>query len=650
MPNYWIRLILLKVQRQLIRIIDGMERSASQNIDLIGCEAAGTIPGLLICRTERTPNAVAYSEFDNGAWRDVTWREMERVVARYRSALDEAGMAHGDRVAILLPNCVDWVAFDIAAMANGLITVPLYLHDSATNISFILSNSGARLCLVESVQRWEALRPTLKSGSTLSQIWLRRNSGTHKPGGRIKVRRLVEVLDAAGGDPGSNRCAAQDIATVIHTSGTTGRPKGAMLTHHALLWDAEAVAENIPPLTGDIFLSLLPLAHAFERTMSYHLAMMGGSKVVFARAIETLRQDISEVRPTILVAVPRLYERLYEAIVHEAAQNPIKRWLLQKAAAIGWQRFTARQGRATTLRPITRLLFWPLLEFLVARPVLQAFGGRLRVAVSGGAPLSTEVSHFLTGLGVPLVEGYGLTEAAPVITGTTLEDNMPGSVGKPLRDIETRFSAEGELLVRSPSLMQGYWNDPELTAAAIDEDGWLHTGDIAEFRENHLFITGRLKDLIVLSTGKKVAAIGVEAAIEADPLFEKCCALGNNRAFVVAVLVLNCNHWTAFAQRNGLDPNVPNAPDANAAILARVALALRDQPPFAQVRAVHSQLQPWTVEDGSLTPTLKIKRHVIEERYQPEIEAFEGQQMLRRRPEGQNDKRDAYSGSYYRPK
>ncbi|WP_317849373.1 AMP-dependent synthetase/ligase [Tateyamaria pelophila] len=615
-----------------------MKRPASQDIDFIGCEAAGTIPGLLMCRAERTPNAVAYSEFDNGVWRDVTWREMERIVTRYRAALDQAGMAHGDRVAILLPNCVDWIAFDIAAMANGLITVPLYLHDSATNISFILSNSGARLCLVESVQTWEPLRPTLESASALSQIWLRRDRETHQSVGKIKVRSLVDVLDVADGDPGSSRCAAQDIATVIHTSGTTGRPKGAMLSHHALLWDAEAVAENIPPLTGDTFLSLLPLAHAFERTMSYHLAMMGGSRVVFARAIETLRQDISEVRPTILVAVPRLYERLYEAIVREASQNPIKRWLVLKTAAIGWQRFKARHGRETKLRPMTHLLYWPLLKRLVARPVLQAFGGRVRVAVSGGAPLSTDVSHFLIGLGLPLVEGYGLTEAAPVITGTTLEDNMPGSVGKPLRGIETRFSADGELLIRSPSLMQGYWNDPERSAAAIDGDGWLHTGDIAEFRENHLFITGRLKDLIVLSTGKNVAATEVEAAIEADPLFEQCCALGNNRAFVAAVLVLNCDHWAAFAERNGLDPDVPNAPDANVAILARVAQALRDQPSFAQVRAVHSQLQPWTVEDGSVTPTLKIKRHLIEERYGPEIEAFVGQQMLRRRSEGEHKK------------
>ncbi|NEK24859.1 AMP-binding protein [Sulfitobacter sp. JBTF-M27] len=475
---------------------------------------------------------MAYSEFDDGKWRNVTWREMERIVTRYRVALDQAGMKDGDRVAILLPNCIDWIAFDIAAMANGLITVPLYLQDSEANIDFVLSNCGARLCLVESVQRLEALKPALAGGGTLSQIWLRRNGEAQGQVYGRKVRSLGEVLDLAEDDPGPIRCAPKDIATIIHTSGTTGRPKGAMLSHHALLWDAEAVAENVPPLTSDVFLSLLPISHAFERTMSYHLAMMGGSRVVFARAIETLKQDISEVRPTILVAVPRLYERLYEAILHEASQSSLKSWLVKMTVAIGWRRFEARRGRVNMFSQMPSLLFWPLLERLVARPILQAFGGRLRVAASGGAQLSTEVSQFLIGLGLPLVEGYGLTEAAPVVSGTTFEDNLPGSVGKPLRGIETRLTAEGELLIRTPALMQGYWNDPKGTASAIDEEGWLHSGDTAEFREDHLFITGRLKDVIVLSTGKKAAATEIEAAIQADPLFEQCCALGDNRPFV----------------------------------------------------------------------------------------------------------------------
>ena len=608
-----------------------MVLSASPDIDIIGCNVAGTIPGLMLHRVGRSPNAVAYSEFHGGAWRAVTWQEMAQIVARYRTALQFAGLVRGDRVAVLLANCIDWIAFDIAAMANGLITVPLYPHDSIANIRFILAHSGARLCLVDNAGRWNTLAADLERDGSLREVWTRSGDQAPRNVHGTDIRCLSDVLSVAEGDPGPLRCAAQDIATVIHTSGTTGQPKGAMLSHHALLWNAEAVTEFIPPLTSDVFLSLLPLAHSFERTATYHMAMMGGSRVVFARSIDTLRQDLLEVRPTILVAVPRLYERICEAVQSRAAHNPITRRLFGQAATIGWRRFEARQGRAKPPGAITRLLVWPMLERLVARPVLRAFGGNVRVAVSGGAPLSPEASHFLIGLGLPLVEGYGLTEAAPVVTATTLKDCNPGSAGRPLRGIKIRLGSDGELLVKSPSLMSGYWQDPERSAAAIDEDGWLHTGDIAEFHAGRLFITGRLKDLIVLSTGKKVVSATVEAAVVADPLFEQCCVLGDNRSCIVAIVVLCQDRWEVFAKQHHLDPADPNMPTAAAALLIRVTEAMRDQPPFAQIRAVHAVLQPWTVEDGSLTPTLKVRRQVIEDRYQTVIEQLYARQARHRR-------------------
>jgi long-chain acyl-CoA synthetase len=279
---------------------------------------------------------------------------------------------------------------------------------------------------------------------------------------------------------------------------------------------------------------------------------------------------------------------------------------------------------------VVRLLLWPLLERLVAGAVLRAFGGRVRFAISGGAPLSERSSRFLVGLGLPLAEGYGLTEAGPVVTATTLEDSRPGSVGRPLGGVEIRLGASDELLIRSPGLMQGYWRDPERSAAAIDGDGWLHTGDIAECRDGRLYITGRLKGLIVLSTGKKLPSAEVEAAIEADPLFEQCCAIGDTRPFVVAIVVLNGEQWAAFATRNGLEAGSPETPAASEALLARIATAMEDQPAFAQVRGVHAQLDPWTVEDGILTPTLKIKRQVIEERYGAVIDALYAQRASQR--------------------
>lgn len=608
-----------------------MQMVQPQDIDIIGREDARTVPGLFFLRASRGPDRVAFSEFRDGRWTDVTWAQMAQRIGRFRAALDAAGMAPGDRAAILLPNCVDWVAFDIAAMANGVITVPLYLHDSPGNIGFILANAGVRLCLVDSHERWQALIPHVGECETLARIWVRTDTDAAEGDDRWAVSALPRVLTEQEVDPTDLRCAAEDIATIIHTSGTTGLPKGVMLSHSALLWNAEAVTKVIPPLKSDVFLSLLPLAHAFERTLGYHLPMMGGSRIVYARSIEQLRDDILEIRPTILIAVPRLYERLLAAIREKAASSSVKRWLLRLAGDLGWRRHEAARGCAPKLGPVARFILWPLLERLVARPVLQAFGGRMRVAASGGAPLSTDVGQFLIGLGLPLIEGYGLTEAAPVVTATTFEDYLLGSVGRPLEGIETRIADESELLIRSPSQMTGYWNDAEQTAAAVNGDGWLRTGDIAEFREGHLFIIGRLKELTVLSTGKKVTPTAVEAKIGTDPLFEQVCVVGNNRPCLVAVSVLNGREWATLARENGLDPGDPNHPAAAAAILLRMAQATKDLPSYSQVRGVHAVLDSWTVENGVLTPTLKVRRPVIEDRYRAEIDGlFAGLETGRR--------------------
>lgn len=604
-----------------------MKTHSACEIDIIGCEEAQTVPGLLFRRAERDPDGAAYSEFREGQWAVFTWRQIALRIGCFRAALDDAGMRPGDRVAIWLSNCSDWVAFDIAAMANGLITVPLYRHDSPGNACSILASSGARLCFVESGDKWMSMAPRAKGCGALGHIWVRNGGAIPDPDGKWQISGLSEVLGEKQVASGAIRCGPEDIATIIYTSGTTGRPKGAMLSHRALLWNAEAVTRFIPPLKRDVFLSVLPLAHAFERTMGCYLPIMGGSRVAYARSVDKLREDILEIRPTVLIAVPRLYERLCDAILEKAAANPVKKRLARTAAKIGWRMFEAKQGRGALPGPLTRRVLWPLLERLVARPVLAAFGGRLRVAVSGGAPLSTKVSHFLIGLGVPLIEGYGLTEAAPVITAATFDDNLPGSVGRPLHGVDVRLSEEGELQVRSPALMAGYWNDPQRTAAAISDDGWLKTGDIAEIRQGRIFIKGRLRDTIVLSTAKKVAPSEVEAAIEGDPLFEQACVLGNNRACLVAVTVLNRGAWTRLAGKAGLDARDPNQPAATATILSRIAKATEGFPDYSRVRDVHAVLQPWTIGNGTLTPTLKIRRQVIAERYQSQIDALYERQV-----------------------
>ena len=599
-----------------------METLAEAATDVIGYDPARTVPELFFERVRRSPDAVAYSEFHSDRWNDVSWQDVARKVGRIRAALDRAGMQPGDRVGILLRNCVDWIAFDLAAMANGLITVPMYLHDSAANNGHILAHCGVRLCFTDTQNRWLSLAACCAHCAELETVWVQQAPDSPSADERWQIEAFRNGMP--GNEVGMDdiRCSAGDVATIINTSGTTGVPKGVMLSHRALLWNADAVTKFIPPLTSDVFLSVLPLAHAFERTMGYHIPLVGGARVAFSRSIQQLREDFAVVRPTVLIAVPRLYERIYEAVLNKISKSPLTKALTQRAAKIGWRVFEAGHGRARMPGSLTRRLVWPVLRRLVAKKVMMAFGGRLRVAVNGGAPLADPVSHFLIGLGLPLLEGYGLTEAAPVVTATTLKGNWPGSVGRALGGVELKTADSGELMVRSPSMMLGYWQEPEKTAGVLDDDGWLRTGDLAEIREGHVFIKGRLKEIIALSTGKKVAPTAVENRIERQPVFEQALVVGDERPCLVAVVVLNADNWASFAKELGVDKDDPNGQPAKQALLSDLSRATADLPNYAKIRAVHAVIEPWTTENGLLTPTLKIKRSVVESRFAEEIEAL----------------------------
>ena len=591
--------------------------------DTIALTMANTLPGLFRERVARSPDSIAYREWDSasGQWCDFSWRDMARMVARYQTALGKAGLGNGDRVAVQLPNGIDWVAFDIAAMAAGLITVPLYTYDSVANAAHILANSGAKLVLVDTWERWSALATLCSQFPAVKHVWVREASAASLSArsGPPDVSSLAGALPTIADAPRERELDPHATATIIYTSGTTGLPKGVMLTHFAILWNCEATTKFIPPFRSDVFLSFLPLAHAFERTLGYYLPMMGGSTVAYARSVETLRDDLLAIRPTVFLAVPRVYERVHEAIRRQTQQQPIKRALVRRTAEIGWQLHEAKRRRGRAPGLAWRLL-WPLLDKLVARRILGAFGGRLRVAVSGGASLPADIARFLMGLGLPLVEGYGLTEAAPVVTATTLDDSLPGSVGLPLYGLDIKLGEHNELLVHSPSTMKGYWQDPAATARAVDSNGWLRTGDVAEIRDGRVYISGRLGERLALSTGEKVMASTIEAAIKQDPLFEQVCVLGDGRPCLTAAISLNVQGWSAFASRLGLDAQVPNSMDAVNIILGRIGELLSALPAYAQVRGVHLVLDPWTIQQGLLTPTLKVKRQAIEEEYREEID------------------------------
>ena len=611
--------------------ITSMGGLSNVNMDLIEFDPIQTIPELFSKRVARDPDTIAYSEFIEGRWTNFTWQEVSEKVRKIRAALDQAGMERGDRVGILLPNCTDWIAFDIAALANGLISVPIYPHDGTANICYILKNSGARLCIIETQEIWLSLMQDCAQCSKLETIWVRQASFTPHHATSCRIEPFHDALSNGEIVNDQIRCGAENVATIIYTSGTTGLPKGVMLSHRALLWNADAVTKFTPPLTTDVFLSVLPLAHSFERTMGFLLPLVGGAQVTFSRSIELLRDDIGITRPTILIAVPRLYERIYEAIMIKAGASPVTKLLTVTAADIGWRIFEAEHNRGAVPGFLTRTLLWPILRRLVAKKVMTAFGGRLRVAVSGGAPLSQEASHFLIGLGLPLLEGYGLTETAPVVTATSFKDNLPGSVGSALYGVDLKITEYGELLVRSPSMMIGYWQDPEKTKQAFDSVGWFRTGDIAEFREDHVFIKGRVKEIIALSTGKKIAPTSVESLICNEPLFEQALVTGDGKSCLVAIVVLNQEVWTIFANQLGIAENHINAEKAEKAILQKIACATEGLPCYSRIRAVYAVLEPWTTENGLLTPTLKIKREAIEKHFKDKIGAMFSQLKTVRR-------------------
>ena len=594
--------------------------------DFISETEAKTLPGLFKCRADKTPDSIAYQQYEaiDNSWHTYSWAEIHHLVARWHMALAQLGLQKGDRVAIILKNSIEWTCFDQAAQSLGLIVVSLYPTDTAEDIAYILAHAGARLLILRDEQQWLLLASHCDTIASLQSIWCLTSDPATPSRTDDRLRYLSELLPAEAGTYQNIDLSPDDVATIIYTSGTTGRPKGVMLTHHNILANAEAVQKLVPAYPDDIFLSFLPLAHGFERTVEYYFPMMAGCQVCYARSIKSLAEDLITIKPTIFISAPRLYEKIYAAINSKIADHFIKRKLFDWTLKLGWQQFEASQDRAPPLNFIKQQLS-QLLHHLVAQKVLARLGGHIRVAVTGAAPLSLKVSQFFLSLGLPLLEGYGLTEAGPVVSGNCQDNNLPGSVGEPLADVEVALSEDNELLVRSPSVMKGYWQQEGATQEEIDPQGWLHTGDIAEIKDNKIFIRGRLKDILVTSTGEKVAPADIEAVTTLDPLFEQAMVIGEGKPYLTALLVLNPEAWSKLATTLGLDADNNQSlydSSATAFILDKLALLLDAFPGYAQIHAVHLSLEPWTIENGLLTPTLKIKRQVIESRFSSEIRSL----------------------------
>ncbi|HEY5703885.1 MAG TPA: AMP-binding protein, partial [Gammaproteobacteria bacterium] len=481
-----------------------------------------TITGLFLKRISRTPQAIGYRFYDKNeqAWQDKTWQETANEVARWQQAMIAEGLNKGDRIAIMGQNSWHWVIADQAALGLGLVVVPLYVNDQADDVFYIIRNSGARILVIDGEDELQLLKDKLINEDQLLRVITIHDIDIENE----KIMQAKAWLPQADGYQIENKVSYEDLASIVYTSGTTGIPKGVMLSHGNIVSNVSSCMQAVPVYSSDTFLSFLPLSHMLERTVGYYLPILGGSIVAFTRGIPFLPEDIKFIKPTRLISVPRIYERIHAKLNSRISEKPgFIKFLYQHAVNIGWDRFNHCQGR---LHWSPRFLWLPLLNLIFARRLQEQMGGRLISAICGGAPLSSEIAKTFIGLGIPLLQGYGLTEASPVVSVNRLDNNIPSSIGLPLAGFQVRTDEHDELLVRGDSVMQGYWCDNPGTADAIDSDGWLYTGDMAKIENGFIFITGRLKEIIVLSTGKKVSPTDMELAISSDPLFEKVMFIG----------------------------------------------------------------------------------------------------------------------------
>ncbi|MBI2922814.1 MAG: long-chain fatty acid--CoA ligase [Planctomycetes bacterium] len=561
----------------------------------------------------------------DGHWQGRTAPDVDMRVRELALGLSALGVKAGERVAILSENRPEWVESDLAILSARAVTVPIYPTLPGDQAEFILANSDAKVLIVPNAD--VAARIRRPKVPKVQHVVL--FDGGPAEGARTLAEVMTQGRDVSAHEPYRHRAEAQkarpeDLATVIYTSGTTGNPKGVMLTHGNIASNVASCIRAIPINNEDLALSFLPLSHIFERMMTFALLRQGAS-IAYAEALDKVPQNLTEVRPTIVAGVPRFYEKIHERIMSTVrAAKPARQRLFESALDVGRERSQAEiQGR-----PISRTLLWKwrIASMTVFRKIREAVGGRVRLFISGGAPLSKEIGEFFHACGLTILEGYGLTETSPVITVNRVDDLKFGTVGKPVANVDVRIAEDGEILARGPNVMTGYWNLPKDTKEAL-RDGWFHTGDVGHFDpQGFLVITDRKKELIKTSGGKFVAPQPLEAALKASPWVSTAVVVGDKRKFCIALLVPRFEAVEKFAHEHGLAfsnrrdmlafPAVRKLFDAE---LEKVNAGRAQHETVKKVALLEREL---SMAEGELTPTLKVKRRVVEDHFKEPIEAL----------------------------
>jgi len=590
--------------------------------------APRTIAELPFFAAGRFPKADLIARCHKSGAQRIGARELADTVRDVSLGLGTLGLSRGDRVAVLSESRPEWLIADLAVLAAGAVTTPIYATLPAHDVEFILRDSGAVIAVVSTPDQLAKVVAAAPRSSVRQVVIM--DGPTDETRGLpvtsfddVAARGHRRIVDGWGVarefQDATRKVQPDDLATIIYTSGTTGDPRGVMLTHANLTSNIAGVLQVLDLGEADVALSFLPLSHAFERLVAY-VYLSTGVSMYFAESLETVARDLATVRPTVMTGVPRVFEKLHAKILERGSSaSGLRRRLFSWAVGVAVER-----GRRL---PTGGSLSWStragsvVADRLVFSKIRERLGGRLRFAVSGSAPLRADIAEFFYGLGVPLLEGYGLTETAPVISVTPLEQPRFGTVGPPLANVEVRIAEDGEILTRGPNLMQGYYNKPDATAAAV-QDGWFRTGDIGSLDERgYLRITDRKKELLVTSGGKKIAPQPIEARLRADGLIAEAVLIGDRRHFATALLLpdlavlgvaLGVDSETARRRLDepGVQRLYQQAVDAVNAELAQ----------FERVKKFALVATEFTIAAGELTPTMKVKRRVVEAKYRDVIE------------------------------
>jgi len=593
----------------------------------LGYVSADNLPALLFEQAARQGDRPFLWRKRDGAWRAISYGEAARQVNLLARCLAGLGVQPGDRIALVSENRPEWLIADHAIMAVGALTVPPYVTNTTADHAYILTNSGAKGVIVSTAALAQRLLPAAIESPDIKFV-IAMETGAMAQQAMFRQFGWDQALRAGEAQPDdiAARIARQrrsDVCCLIYTSGTGGRPKGVMLSHGAILHNCRGAHDVLQQigLDDEVFLSFLPLSHSYEHTAGQFFPISLGAQIYYAESADKLTDNMAEVRPTLILAVPRLYEVMHQRIVRAMEKMPpIRRGLFEMALRLGRKRYEG-------LRSLSwgEMLLDLLCDILVRRKAAQRFGGRLKAFVSGGAPLNHEIGLFFTALGVRILQGYGQTESAPVASVNPPLKVKLHTVGPPLRDTEFRIAEDGEILIRGELVMTGYWRDPEATAMAL-QNGWLHTGDIGVLdSEGYLQITDRKKDIIVLSSGDNAAPARIEGFLLLQPEIAQAMVIGDKRPHLAALLIPDADFARQWAREHKVSGDLAQwiglgeFHKAMAVAVERVNKSLSN---LEKIRRFTLVCEPFTIENEMLTPSMKIRRHKIRERHGAALDAL----------------------------